>query len=142
MKPTVIDHLIKDMAICVEKHKIESGSYRRFLWQDAKGSRELGRNEYGCADAANILYTIGRFPRDPAERAAFVRNLQEMQDPVTGQYYEKTHHTIHTTAHCTAALELFDAAPLYKCSGLEKYTTKEGLYHLLEVEMPWEKPLF
>lgn len=140
MKPTVIDHLIADIEKSVERHKIDTGCYRRFLWQDEKGSRDLGRNEYGCADAANILYTIGKFPGDHEERAAFVKNLREMQDPVTGQYHEKTHHTIHTTAHCTAALELFDAAPLYPATGFEKYTTKEGLYRLLEEEMPWEKP--
>jgi len=140
MNPTNIDHLIAVIEEGVAKHKLSEGSYARFLWQNEQKPRDLGRNEYGCADAANILYTIGKFPRDPKERAEFVRNLQEMQDPVTGQYHEATHHTIHTTAHCTAALELFDAAPLYKCAGFEQYTTKEGLYHLLEVEMPWEKP--
>ena len=84
-------------------------------------------------------YTIGRFPSDPEERAAFVRNLQEMQDPVTGQYYEHTHHTIHTTAHCMAALELFDAKPLYKCTYLNDCLTKEGLYHKLETEIDFEE---
>lgn len=140
MLPLNIDHLIDVIEKGVNAHKLDTGCYARFLWQNPSKPRDLGRNEYGCADAANILYTIGKFPREREEREAFVRNLQEMQDPVTGQYHEATHHTIHTTAHCTAALELFDAAPLYKCTGLEKYTTKEGLYHLLEVEMPWEKP--
>ncbi len=26
--------------------------------------KDLGPNEYGCADAANILYTIGGFPAE------------------------------------------------------------------------------
>ena len=137
MKPVVIDSLIDIIAKAVEDHRLAPGSYARFLWNNPAGTRKMGRNEYGCADAANILYTIGRFPSDPEERAAFVRNLQEMQDPVTGQYHEHTHHTIHTTAHCTAALELFDAKPLYKCEGLRQYTTKEGLYALLEDDCCW-----
>ena len=36
----------------IEAHKIEDGQYARWLWQDEKGSRELGVNPYGCADAA------------------------------------------------------------------------------------------
>ena len=31
---------------------------------------DLGENPYGCADAANILYTVGRFPGDARERQA------------------------------------------------------------------------
>ncbi len=135
MKPINIDEIINNIILCVEKHKIADGCYSRWLWGE---NRELGRNEYGCADAANILYTVGRFPTDPAERAEWVRNLQEMQNPDTGLFEEETHHTIHTTAHCTAALELFDAKPLYKAKALEKYTTKEGLYELLEKEVKWD----
>ena len=34
------------------------------------GGAALGPvDPYGCSDAANILYTIGRFPRDLDERA-------------------------------------------------------------------------
>ena len=89
------------------------GRYRRHA---AEAQGEL--NPYGCADAANILYTIGRFPREPQERAGWVAVLQSMQDPATGLYHEDTHHPIHTTAHCLAALELFDALPLHRLSGL------------------------
>ena len=78
MKPVVIDSLIEIIAKSVEDHKLAPGSYARFLWNNPEGSRKMGRNEYGCADAANILYTIGRFPSDPEERASFVRNLQEI----------------------------------------------------------------
>ena len=140
MKPTVIDDLIGIIKKCVDDHRLAPGCYARFLWNNPEGTRKMGPNEYGCADAANILYTIGQFPQDPAERAEWVRHLQEMQDPETGMYSEPTHHTIHTTAHCTAALELFDAAPVHPCRGFEKYTTKEGLYRLLEEELPWDSP--
>ena len=47
----------------IDTHKLADGSYGRFL-----GDTEP--NPYGCADAANILYSIGNFPQDPAERAA------------------------------------------------------------------------
>ncbi len=43
-------------------HALGDGAYARRLWQNAAGDRELGANEYGIADAANILYTIGEFP--------------------------------------------------------------------------------
>ena len=141
MKPVVIDHLVAQIENCVSTHKLASGCYARWLWNNKEGSRKLGRNEYGCADAANILYTIGAFPADPAERAAVVENLQAMQEPDTGLYREATHHPIHTTAHCMAALELFDAKPLHKATALEPCTTKEGLYQLLEQEVVWgERP--
>lgn len=141
MKPVVIDGLIAEIEKCVARHKLAPGCYARWLWMDPQGKRQLGRNEYGCADAANILYTIGAFPAEGAERAAFVENLQAMQEPETGLYREATHHTIHTTAHCMAALELFDAKPLYKATALAPCTTKEGLYQLLEQESVWgEKP--
>lgn len=121
----------------VESHRLSEGSYCRWLWQDEQNTRELGVNEYGCADAANILYSIGDFPRDPAKRAQWVAALQQMQDPQTGMFVEKTHHTIHTTAHCTAALELFDAQPLYPIKGLEPYLDHDSMRGLLE-SLDWE----
>ena len=104
-----------------------AGSYRRWNWQNPAGDRDLGLNEYGCADAANILYTIGRFPAEPAERAGWVEVLQSLQDPESGLYTEVTHHTIHTTAHCIAALELFDARPLRRLSGLDQLKTPDAV---------------
>lgn len=127
-----IDNLIKQSLEVVQAHKLEPGVYCRWLWQDEKGSRRLGINEYGCADAANILYTIGAFPADAAEREASVRALQSLQDEKTGLFTEETHHFIHTTAHCAAALELFEAKPLYKMHDLKQYTTVSGLYQLLD----------
>jgi len=102
----------------VTSHRMDqAGAYRRWLWPDAEG-RDLGLNPYGCADAANILYTIGRFPSDPAERASWIEVLRSLQDPGTGLFHEPTHHPIHTTAHCVAALELFDARPKHALTGL------------------------
>lgn len=139
MKPVNIDGLIEQIALCVERHRLETGSYSRWTFGNFEDGtpKNLGRNEYGCADAANILYSIGQFPTGANERAEWVGHLQEMQNPETGLYTESTHHTIHTTAHCTAALELFDTKPYYTCKALEKYTTRECLYHFLEKELDW-----
>ena len=79
-----IDRLIEKIAQTVETHCIEEGVYARWLWQDEKGERVLGKNEYGCADAANILYIIGDFPREPERRAKWIDALQSLQDPQTG----------------------------------------------------------
>ena len=68
MKTYVIDDLIKEIRACVESHRLEKpGEYARWIFGE---NRSLGVNEYGCADAANILYTIGDFSKDPAVRAA------------------------------------------------------------------------
>ena len=138
-----IDNLIAKVHRIVERHKIEEGVYSRWLWQNEQGTRELGVNEYGCADAANILYTIGQFERDPAKRACWVKAIQNMQNPETGLFTEATHHTIHTTAHCIAALELFDAQPLYPLTGLMHLLDKEKLYDFLEnlnwAGVPWSQ---
>lgn len=127
-----IDALIGRILHITEAHRLGEGAYARYLWQRPDGKRKMGVNEYGCADAANILYTIGKFPGDAAEREGSIRVLQSMQDPVSGMYYEGTHHTIHTTAHCIAALELFDAKPLHPLAGLEQYLDKDELYRFLD----------
>lgn len=136
-----IDHLIEKTRATVTSHRLEDGVYCRWLWQNEAGTRKLGMNEYGCADAANILYTIGDFERDPAKRAAWVKALRSMQDPKTGLYEEGSHHPIHTTAHCISALELFDSAPLYPLTALMPYLGKENLYDFLEsldwTHSPW-----
>ncbi len=138
-----IDSLIEKARRIVKRHELAEGQYCRWLFQDEENSREMGINEYGCADAANILYTIGDFVQDPAKREKWVSTLQNMQDPETGLFTEVTHHTIHTTAHCLAALELFDAQPLYPLTALKQYLDKEKLYDFLEhlnwAGVPWSQ---
>jgi hypothetical protein len=114
----------------------EPGKYRRWLWQDKDGARELGVNPYGCADAANILYTIGRFPRDARERQGWIAALQDLQEPSGGLYHEATHHEIHTTAHCLAALELFDAGPRHRLAGLAEMLDADKMEHFLD-DLDW-----
>ncbi len=133
-----IDDLILRIRDTVEAHRLDGvGRYARWLWQNESGSREMGLNEYGCADAANILYQIGYFISEPAERQCWIDTLQSMQNPETGLFTEKTHHTIHTTAHCTAALELFDAKPLYPVKALLKYLDENELDKFLD-SLDWE----
>ncbi|MBR5207650.1 MAG: hypothetical protein IKV65_04030 [Erysipelotrichaceae bacterium] len=118
----------------IETHKVteQPGAYARWIWQNEQNNRRLGINEYGCADAANILYMIGKFPKEAQERAGWVKTLQSFQDEKTGLFYEETHHTFHTTAHCIAALELFEEKAKYSIEGMKHCLTKEGLFHLLD----------
>ena len=136
-----IDKFVKKALDVVENHKIAPGKYARWIWQDEKGSRELGLNEYGCADAANILYSLGKFPIGE-ERDGFIKVLKGLQNPETGLFVEKTHHPIHTTAHCIAALELFDEKPEHKVEALEKYNSREKIREFLDglnwTGNPWD----
>ena len=127
-----LDGLVKKAEDTVASHKIGKGDYARWLWQNQKGDRELGSNPYGLADAANILYITGSFPQDDEERAEFVKNLRGFQDPESGLFHEKTHHTYHTTAHCTAALELFDKYPTHPFTALEKFDDIPTLCEFLD----------
>ncbi len=94
-------------------------------------------NEYGCADAANILYSIGEMTRDPDERAAAIRTLQDFQDPASGLFREATHHPLHTTAHCLAALELFEAGPRYPVTAVEELLSRQTPREFLD-SLDWE----
>ena len=119
MKTYDFREFIRNARSLISAHELEPGHYRRWtLKEDDDGSV----NPYGCADACNILYSIGDFPKDQASRAAHVHALQSLQDPETGMFVESTHHTIHTTAHCAAAIELFDQKALYPLRGLEQWS--------------------
>ena len=64
-----IRDLIESVKLTVKNHNLgRPGEYQRWRWQDNGNSRDLGINAYGCADAANILYSIGSFPEDKVER--------------------------------------------------------------------------
>lgn len=133
-----IQDVICNIKHTVETHFIGTGAYARWLWQDEKGTRKLGVNPYGCADAANILYTIGEFPGGEEERRAWVETLWQMQDQKTGLFFEKTHHPFHTTAHCVAALELFDTKPLYPLTAMHPYLEEGKLEEFLE-SLDWKR---
>lgn len=127
-----IHSIIKEMKDVLKRHEVAPGQYCRWLWDGEQEKRALGSNAYGCADAANIRYTLNIFPFDPEERAACIQGIQSFQDKETGIFKDATHSPIHTTAHCTAALELFDARPLYPFTSWEAFKEPENLQDYLE----------
>jgi len=136
-----ITHLISSYREIIRRHQLgQEGAYCRWLWQPkdpSKPRRQLGLNEYGCADAANMLYMIGDFPSDPAVREKWVCTLQSLQHPQSGMFTEETHHPIHTTAHCIAALELFDRKAVHPLKELQQYLEKDALYKMLDA-LEWK----
>ncbi len=126
-----LNPLVARVEETLERHKTAAtGVYDR--WAGADNPTYDGINPYGVADAANILYTIGQFPRDMAERAHWVAVLQNLQDPETGLYQERTHHPFHVTAHCIAALELFDSKPLHPLVGMAHLSEPAALVAFLD----------
>ncbi len=135
-----IEPVLRKIRETVASHRLSrEGEYARTTLGLAPG--EAPRiNEYGVADAANILYTLGDLRPSPAFREGFVSALKSMQHPDTGLFSEPTHFPVHTTAHCTAALELFDERPLPP-KDLLPYLSKDRLYELMDslewVSSPW-----
>lgn len=123
----------------IDAHKLSEGQYARWLWQNERQSRVLGINPYGCADAANLLYMLGHFPRSIAERACWVSAMQDMQESESGLFREATHHPLHTTAHVTAALELFDAAPRHRPHAALP-VLGEGKFAEMMEHLDWNNP--
>lgn len=132
MKTLDIRGIIADVRKTVDSHELKKGQYARWIRQNEKNDRNLGISEYGCADAANILYTINDFYCDDETRKARIDGLKSLQDSKTGLFSEPTHHPYHTTAHCIAALQLFDEKPIYPLKSLHPYLEKENLYSLLD----------
>ncbi len=139
-----IQPLIHAAGATLATHQLERvGAYARWITphSDANQSRDLGLNPYGVADAANLLYTIGHFPSEPTARASWIEILRGLQETESGLYREGTHHSFHTTAHCLAALELFDARPLHALKAMESLEREPALTAFLEglnwAEQPW-----
>jgi len=124
----------------VERHAAgRPGGFSRWSRPDAarrSGADVEGPDPYGCADAANLLYTLGRWPRDPDERRAFSELLQSFQEAETGLFREASHHPFHTTAHCAAALELFDARPRHPLAAMAPHAGPDGAAAFLE-QLDW-----
>ena len=117
------------------------GAYCRWRLPSDKCDHDLGLNPYGCADAANLLHTIGRFPDDDAARKGFIGELTALQNPESGLYTDRTHHAYHCTAHCTAALELFDRRPRHRLAALDPLLSRAGIESFLDgldwLRDPW-----
>lgn len=111
------------------------GSYRRYTLagHDETGApRSFAENAYGCADAANLLYTLGALPAEPDVRAGWIATLRALQDPPTGLFHEPSHDPLHTTAHCLGALELFDAGPAHAPTALAPLRAPDALESFLD----------
>ena len=132
-----IAKLIATIEKSVEAHNLgKTGAYCRFL---KTGEKKL--NPYGCADTACILYTIGKLPSGK-DKKIWVETLQAMQNPEDGLFKDwdtahYLHNTIHTTAFCIAALELFDAKPLHKLKALEYLCDPKKMEEFLD-KFDWE----
>ena len=119
-----LDPVVEKIIRVLQAHKLaRPGEYCRFLWDSPEKNRKLGNNEYGCADAVNIRYSLGLPGAEPEEREETIRTLQAFQNPENGLFQERDHHPYHTTAHCIAALEILDAAPLHPVRALAQYET-------------------
>ena len=132
-----VNGILDKVRATIASHYDGNGGYLRWL-TTPRGDGKA--NEYGCADAANMKYIMGDLESNPDERKKFYSVLQSFQHE-DGLFCEPTHHPIHCTAHCTAALELYDVRPLRPFTALENRKTVEGLYELLENlkwrEDPW-----
>jgi hypothetical protein len=104
-----LDPFLDQVRAIVGRAELAPGLWKRYACTTGE-DRDQGANPYGCADAINLLATLGELPRDPAWRAAAVAALHGMQAD-DGLFREATHHDIHCTAHCLAALFLLDAGP-------------------------------
>ena len=60
-----INPILEKIKSLLERHKVAVGQYSRWIGRDDAGKPVLRVDEYGCADAANILYTLNSFPKDP-----------------------------------------------------------------------------
>lgn len=124
-----LEPLLDSVRRVLARHALERpGSHARWTL----GEHPRDANPYGCADAANLLYTLGELPRAPGLRAGFVAELRAFQDPEDGLFHEATHHPIHTTAHCLGALELFDSGARRPLAGLAPLRAPEAMETFLD----------
>jgi len=135
MQSIDLREFVAAVAALVDRHRLAPGEYQRWRWPHENLERDLGVNPYGCADAANLLYTIGRFP-PPREWPAWVAALRDQQDRASGLFTDPTHDPIHTTAHCIAALELFGAKPAHPLTALLPLGARAELEAFLD-QLDW-----
>lgn len=133
---------IQQVERIVARHNLgEPGKYARWLTQNAKGDRDLGSTPYGCANAVNILYTIGDLPDRLEEKQAFAGVLQAFQQPDSGLFVNPGNYETHTTAFVSGALVLLGAKPMYQAEGFRQYGSPEALARFMEAidwaNAPW-----
>ena len=112
------------------------GEYHRVLKPSDDKSVKTGVTAYGCADAACILYTLGKLPTDAAAIESWIEAIGKFQNPQTGLFEDGSHHEIHTTAFALAALDFFDARAAYPLKALHPLRERRQLESFLEQEDP------
>jgi len=133
---------IQSVKHIVDKHNLgKPGEYTRWLTQNEAGTRDLGATPYGCANAANILYTIGALPDSFEEKQAFARVLQSFQDAQSGLFVNPGNYETHTTAFVSGALYLLGAKPLHQAEAFRQYNEKDTLFRFMDsidwANAPW-----
>ena len=99
--------LIQSIEQIVVRHALaKPGQYTRWLTQNEAGNRDLGSTPYGCANAVNILYTIGELPASLSEKQTFANVLQAFQNKENGLFENPGNYETHTTAFLSGALYL------------------------------------
>ncbi len=141
-----IDDLVEAAFAVIRRCELDGlGRYKRYGVAVDRPDAD-GVNPYGVADAANLLYTLNSMPREEATRRGFVDTLAAMQNAETGLFNEETYQPYHTTAHCIAAMELFEARPLRPLEAMMPDATPEAIVHDLErlkwVTSPWNQSHF
>ncbi|GGX97154.1 hypothetical protein GJV26_03310 [Massilia dura] len=138
--PIDIQPLVDAALMAVEQARVSPGQYSRFLGKQqrsrAGGDKPSG---YGSAAAACILYTASRLPGHTPERYAFVSFLRAGQSQRSGMFSDQYHNTTHATAYLLAALDLFDAGPVYPLHELQQLASPGGIEGLL-AGLDWRKP--
>ncbi len=130
---------IQSVKQIVDRHYLGTpGEYTRWITQDAKGSRNLGSTPYGCANAVNILYTIGALPDSTEERQSMIDVLRRFQDGESGLFVNPGNYETHTTAFVSGALKLLDAKPLHQAHGFKQYLDEAALHQFMEA-IDWPK---
>lgn len=136
--PLDLQPIIEAALHAVDASRIAPGIHSRWIGAERENQAGGARpNPYGCADAANILYTVGHFPMAEAERKPMIEVLQSFQNRETGLFEEPTHHTYHVTAHCAGALELFDQRPSHSMQALS-FLDEDGALERFLDELPWQ----
>ncbi len=147
MKTYALTPWREDLLAAIDRHQCEDergqrvpGAYRRWTFSRPPADATAA-NPYGCADAANLLYTLGALPCRPEARRAHTDALRGFGSRQSGLFEEATHHPLHVSAHCLAALELFDPPPSPPPAVLEQWADPAQVPAFLEqldwAQSPW-----
>lgn len=121
-------HFITNVESTLAHHNLGlPGAYR--LKTDGQ---ETGFSASASACAAEILYTLNRFPGDPGERQTWIGTLQGLQSRESGLFEEAGCSPTIVTARVVAALDLFNARPRFPLEDLAEYKRLHALSAFLD----------